>query len=163
MQDFTITTKLRKSQLARIILFRLYKSPGIIIITFFGLFLSVTSILNYLKIADYHTYPFDYNPVTDFILGLLFLLFPVFTTLATLKKFSSDPAFQQDITYTFNKDELRVETTTFKAEYLWSHIKKQKETEKYLILYGSKRRKTFIDKTKLTAEQLQFIKSKVGE
>ena len=57
---------------------------------------------------------------------------------------------------------MKVEGKTFKGEFLWTHIIKQKETGKFLILYHTKRMGNFVDKTKLTPEQLQFIKSKVG-
>jgi hypothetical protein len=50
---------------------------------------------------------------------------------------------------------------TFNSDFLWSHIIKQKESGKFLILYHSKKLGNFIDKTKLTQEQLAFIKSRV--
>jgi hypothetical protein len=43
----------------------------------------------------------------------------------------------------------------------FSHIIKRKEINKFLILYHNKKFGNFIDKTKLTNEQLQFIKSKI--
>jgi hypothetical protein len=159
MQDFTITTKMRKMQYARVMFFGLYKSIGIIIATIFALFLLATSILNHFKITDYHTY----NPATDFVLGLLFLLSPALITLAAVRQFTSNPSFLQGIKYTFSENEMKVEGKTFKGEFLWAHIIKQKEKGKYLILYHSKRMGNYIDKTKLTPEQLQFIKSKVGQ
>jgi hypothetical protein len=56
---------------------------------------------------------------------------------------------------------VKVQGLTFRGEFLWAHIIKQKEINKYLILYHSKKMGNFIDKTRLTADQLQFIKSKV--
>ncbi len=57
---------------------------------------------------------------------------------------------------------MRVQGLTFKGEFVWAHIIKQKEIANFLILYHSKKAGNFIDKTKLTLDQLQFIKTKVG-
>jgi hypothetical protein len=54
-----------------------------------------------------------------------------------------------------------VQGLTFKSEFLWAHIIKQKESGKFLILYQTKKTGNFIDKSKLTAAQLAFIKSKI--
>jgi len=159
MQDFTITTKMTTKEYASVMLFGLYKKPGFIIVTIVGLFLLVTSILNYLKITDYYTN----TPIIDFLLGLLFLFSPALFTLIAVRQFNSNPNFQYNIKYTFSETEMKVEGKTFKGEFLWTHIIKQKEIGKFLVLYHSKRMGNFVDKTKLTTQQLQFIKLKVGQ
>jgi hypothetical protein len=150
-----MTTK----EYASVMFFGLYKKPGLIFVTIVGLFLLTTSILNYLKVTDYYTS----TPIIDFLLGLLFLFLPALLTLAAVRQFNSNPNFQHDIKYTFSDSEMKVEGRTFKGEFLWTHIIKQKEIGKFLVLYHSKRMGNFVDKTKLTLEQLQFIKSKVGQ
>lgn len=56
---------------------------------------------------------------------------------------------------------MTIQGFTFKGEFEWAHIIKREEIKNFLILYHSKKMGNFIDKTKLTSEQLQFIKSKV--
>ena len=56
---------------------------------------------------------------------------------------------------------MTVQGITFKVEFLWAHIIKQRELNKFLILYHGKKMGNFIDKTKLTYDQVKFIKSKV--
>lgn len=75
-------------------------------------------------------------------------------------QFKSNPSFQSDIAYTFNEDGIVIQGTTFKSEVSWAHIIKQKEIGEFLILYHSKKFGNFIDKSKLSSEQLLFIKSK---
>ena len=158
MQDFTITTRMTTKEYASVMFFGLYKKPGFIIASIVGLFLFVTPILNYLKISDYYTY----STTIDFILGLLLLFSPALITLIAVRQFNSNPNLQHNIKYTFSENEMKVEGKTFKGEFLWTHIIKQKEIGKFLILYHTKRMGNFVDKTKLTPGQLQFIKSKVG-
>ena len=158
MEDFSITTRTTTKEYAKIMIVGLYKRPGFILTTIGGLFFLITATLNYLKIINYYTN----SPSSDFLFGLLFLLAPTLLTLIAVRQFKSNPNFQNDIKYTFSENKMMVEGTTFKGEFLWTHIIKQKEIGKFLILYHSKRMGNFIDKTKLTSEQLQFIKSKVG-
>jgi hypothetical protein len=119
----------------------------------------LTAILNYLKVTNYHIN----TPSSDFLFGLLFLFSPTLITLIAVRQFNSNPNFQHDIKYTFSENKMIVEGKTFKGEFLWAHLIKQKEIGKFLILYHSKKMGNFIDKTKLTQEQLQFIKSKVEQ
>ena len=77
-----------------------------------------------------------------------------------VRQFLSNPNLHE-IKYTFGESGMTVQGPTFKGEFLWAHIIKQKEIYKCLILYHNKRMGNFIDKTKLTADQIQFIKSKV--
>ena len=58
---------------------------------------------------------------------------------------------------------MTVQGLTFKGEFVWAHIIKQKEIGNFLILYHSKKMGNFINKTKLTSDQLQFIKTKVRQ
>jgi hypothetical protein len=65
------------------------------------------------------------------------------------------------MTYTFNEESMAVNGLTFKSEFLWEHIIKQKEIGKFLILYHTQKNGNFINKSKLTSEELLSIKSKI--
>lgn len=60
------------------------------------------------------------------------------------------------MTYTFSENGVVIQGSTFKSEFLWEHIVKQKELDKFLILYHSKKFGNFIDKTKMTVDQLDL-------
>ena len=118
-----------------------------------------TVVLHYLNAIQYYS---D-TPLFEICCGLFLLLFPLLIVIVSVRQFASNPSFQNDIHYTFSDQGIAVHGLTFKSEFLWSHIIKQKELGKFLILYHNKKAGNFIDKTKLTAEQLQFIKSKVKQ
>jgi hypothetical protein len=159
MEDFSITTQTTTKEYATVMLIGLYKKPVFILTTVYGLYLLVTVILDHFKVITYYSE----IPYLELFGGLFLLFAPVIITLMVVRQFTSNPNFQNSIKYTFNNNKMTVEGHTFKGEFLWAHIIKQKEISKFLILYHSKRMGNFIDKTKLTAEQLQFIKAKVGQ
>ncbi|TAD86175.1 MAG: hypothetical protein EAY75_09210, partial [Bacteroidetes bacterium] len=88
---------------------------------------------------------------------------PTLITIIVVRQFKSNPSFKNDITYTFTDSSVSCQGLTFKSEFLWTPIIKQKEIGKFLILYQTKKFGSFIDKTKLTTEQMKFIKSKIGQ
>ena len=159
MENFSITTRTTAKEYAKVMLIGLYKKPGFIIGTIAGLYLLTTVILDHFKIINYYA---D-MPYFEFFCGLFLLLGPVLITLIATRQFNSNPSFHRDIKYIFSDKGMAVEGYTFKGEFLWAHIIKQKEISKFLILYHSKRMGNFIDKTKLTKDQLQFIKEKVNQ
>jgi hypothetical protein len=96
------------------------------------------------------------------LLGGAFLLFvPLLIVIMAVSQFKSNPSFQNDIIYTFSDDGIVVHGTTFKSEVSWKHIIKQKEINNFLILYHGKKFGNIIDKSKLSADQLLFIKTKI--
>ena len=135
----------------------LYTKPAFIILTIFAIYLVGTSILDHFKIIDFYA---D-TPYLEFFGGLFLLVFPTLILIVAVRQFLSNPGFQNEIKYTFSEDGVKVQGHTFKAEFMWAHIIKQKELGKFLILYHSKQMGNYIDKTKLTADQMRFIKSKV--
>lgn len=155
--DFSITSKLDKGDYIKVMFIGLYKKPYYIIASIFGLFLLMVSILNYFKTISFEVY----SPFIDAILGSFLLLFPVLIVLLSVSQIKSDPSFLNDMTYTFNEQGVAVTGSTFKSEFLWQHIIKQKEIGKFLILYHTKKFGNFIDRSKLTPEELLFIKSKI--
>ena len=159
MEDFSITTQTTAKEYAKVILLGLYKKLGFIISSSVGLYLLTTVILDYLKIINYYSE----TPYFEFICSLFILLGPLLITFIAVRQFISNPSFRHKIKYTFGDKGMAIEGSTFKGEFLWAHIIKQKEINNFLILYHSKKMGNFIDKTKLTNEQLQFIKIKVGQ
>ncbi|MET3128973.1 hypothetical protein ABID42_004095 [Arcicella rosea] len=158
MEDFTIKTRLTTKEYTRVMYLGLYKKPVFIFATLLGLYLLTTVLLDYLKVINYYT---D-TPIYDIVIGTFLLLAPSVIVLISIRQFTSNPTFQDDITYTFSDRGVAVKGLTFNSDFLWSHIIKQKELGKFLILYHSKKFGNFIDKTKLTEEQVEFIKSRVG-
>jgi len=155
--DFSITSKLDKRDYIKVMFLGLYKKPYYIIATIFGLCLLAISILNYFNTINFEVY----SPFTDAVLGLFLLLSPLLIVLLAVSQLKSNPSFLSEMTYTFNDVGMSVIGLTFKSEFLWEHIIKQKELGKFLILYHTKKFGNFIDKSKLTPDELVFIKSKI--
>ena len=159
MEDFLITSRLTTKEYAKIMFVGLYKKPGFILATLLGLYFMVTLILDYFNIVSFYT---DI-PYFEIFCGLFLLSAPTLIVIISVRQFISNPSFQNDIIYTFSENGMTVQGLTFKGEFVWTHIIKQKEIGNFLILYHSKKVGNFIDKSKLTLDQLQFIKTKVGQ
>jgi hypothetical protein len=157
MDDFSVKTRLTAKEYAKVMIIGLYKKPTFILTALFGLFPLIIVILDHFKIINY---AFG-TPFVELLCGLFILSAPSLITIIAVRQFISNPSFQHDIKYTFSERGMAVEGITFKGEFLWAHIIKQKEISQFLILYHSKRMGNFIDKRKLTLDQLQFIKTKV--
>lgn len=158
MENFSITSRLTTKEYVKIMFIGLYKKPGYILATIFGLYFIITVILDYFGIVNLYTE----TPYLEIFYGIFLLLSPTLIVLISVRQFLSNPSFANDITYSFSEDGMTVQGLTFKGEFVWSHIIKQKEISNFLILYHTKKAGNFIDKTKLTLDQLQFIKTKVG-
>ena len=159
MEKFSITSRLTTKEYAKIMFVGLYKKPGFILATLLGLYFVVTLILDYFNIVSFYTY----TPYFEIFCGLFLLLAPTLIVIIAVRQFVSNPSFKNDITYTFSETGMTTQGLTFKGEFVWTHIIKQKEIGNFLILYHTKKAGNFIDKTKLTLDQLQFIKTKVGQ
>jgi hypothetical protein len=159
MEDFTIKTRLTIEEYTKVMFIGLYKKPTYILATLLGLYLTTTVVLNYLNIINY--YP-D-TPLYELASGPFLLLAPALIVLISVRQFRSNPCFQNEMTYSFDENGVIVQGSTFKSEFQWAHVIKQKEVGKFLILYHNNKLGNFIDKTKLTTDQLNFIKSKVRQ
>lgn len=156
--NFSITSCLNKQEYIKVMFIGLYKKPGIIISTLIGLYLLITALFNYFSVVDFYVY----SPFTDGILGLFLLLAPSLIVLLSVNQIKSNPNLLNNMTYTFTDTGIGVTGKTFKSEFSWEHIINQKEIRQFLILYHTKKFGSFIDKSKLTPEQLLFIKSKIN-
>ena len=157
MESFSITTILTEKEYSQVMFLGLYRKPGFIAAGILGFYFLVTIALDYFKVIAYYS---D-TPYIEIFLGLFLLLFPSLIVLASVRQFRSNPSFQHEMTFTFSEEGYAVQGLNFKGEFQWAHIIKRKEIKNFLILYHNKRAGNFIDKTKLTPEQQQFIKSKV--
>jgi hypothetical protein len=145
MDDFTITSRMTTKEYAKVMIIGLYKKPVFILAAFLGIYL----------ILDDASY-------LEAIMGFFLFLSPMIITLIAVSQFNSNPSFKNDIKFIFGENGIHVEGITFKAQFTWEHIIKQKEISHFIILYHSKKMGNFVDKTKLTPDQLKFIKDKVG-
>jgi len=159
MEDFTIKTRLTTKEYAKVMFVGLYKKPAFIFATLLGFYFITTVVLDYLDIIDYYTN----TPLFEIVCGIFLLLAPTLIVLIAVRQFASNPSFQNEITYSFSDSGVAIQGLTFKNELLWAHIIKQKELSRFLILYHTNKLGNFIDKTKLTEDQLNFIKSKVRQ
>lgn len=159
MEDFSITTRLTTKEYAKVMFVGLYKKPSFIFATLLGLYFLVTVALDHLGVINYY----NETPLFEIICGTFLLLSPTLIVLISVKQFTSNSNFQNGLTYTFGASGVTIQGLTFKSEFLWAHIIKQKDLDKFLILYHSKKFGYFIDKAKLTTDQLEFIKSKVRQ
>lgn len=159
MEKFSIVTHLTPKEYAKLMFLGLYKKPAFMLATLLGLYFAATILLDYLNIIDWYA---D-TPIFEIICGIFLLLAPTLIVIISLKQFMSNPSFRNNITYTFDDYGIATQGLTFKSEVSWTHIIKQRELGKFLILYHNNKFGNFIDKTKLTTTQLQFIKSKAGQ
>ncbi|MFT3706005.1 MAG: YcxB family protein [Agriterribacter sp.] len=137
----------------------LYKKPAFILAAILGLYFITTVILDYAGVIIYYVE----TPIFEIVCGIFLLIFQPLIILISVKQFKSNPSFRHDMIFAFSDNGITIQGLTFKSEFTWAHIIKQKEVGKFLILYHTKKFGNFIDKTKLTAEQLDFIKSKIGK
>ncbi len=153
MEDFSITTRLTEKEYSKVLFTALYRKPGIVFTSILG----VIIILGGLKIIPFYSEA----SYLEIFIGLYFLLLPTIIVLRSLKQFRTTPSLQDEILYTFNESGFIVQGPAFRAELQWVFIRKLQDVNKFLILHHTEGAGNYIDKTKLTREQLQFIKSKV--
>jgi YcxB-like protein len=146
MNEFTITSRISTKEYAKVMLVGLYRKPAIIFSVIVGLFLLISN-----------------SSSLDLGLGAFLFLSPLLITFISVRQFNSNPSFKNDIIFTFNENGMKTEGMTFKGEFTWKHIIKQKEIGHFIILYHSKKTGNFVDKRKLTLDQLEFIKQKIAE
>jgi len=139
------------------VLLRQYKRPVTIISTIIGVFAILFSILDLLHVVNCYDNP----PYLQLFCGTFLILLPLFATYAVIKRFRSNPLFSGHLSYTFGESGYKLEGETFKSEFSWTNVIYLSETGKFLILHHSKISGHFVDKTKLTPEQMFFLRSKV--
>lgn len=153
MDAFSITTRLTTKEYIKVLYFELYKKPLYILATFLGIYLlfnEIFKIINHSNVSIFYI-----------LCGLFLILSPTLIVNISVKKFLSNPSFQSNLIFTFNDQGFKVKGLTFDSTFLWSHILKYKETKHYLILYHQNKAGNFIEKSTLSLEQLEFIKSKI--
>ena len=159
MNTFSVTTRLTTKEYVSVMFAGLYRKPVFILATLIGLYFATTIILDYLGIVDWY----DNTPTFEIACGAFLLSAPAMIVLIAVRQFTSNPSFQNDITYTFSESGVACQGLTFKSEFSWAHIIKQKELGKFLVLYHNKKFGNFINKTQLSTDQLNYIKAKVQQ
>jgi len=157
MEEFSITTRMTAKEYAKLMLTGIYKKPKYVIGNIFGLYFIITIILDHMGIINWY----DETPKLEICLGIILLLLPLLVVIAALRQFKSNANSQSDIVISFNNSGFTVKGLTCKSEYTWTHIRQIKEIGGFLILCQSKNAGNFIDKKKLSPEQVNFIKSKI--
>jgi hypothetical protein len=156
MDSFTVTTLVTKKEYRKYLIGTLYKKPFTIIAMLLGLYML------FMAMADFQHLSFGTPDsfLSDLGIGLFLVLFPVLVTLIASAKFRQNPSMHHEITYTFSEDAIIVKGLTFNSTLQWPHIIKLRETKKFLLLHPNRQTANFVDKSKLTDEQIAFIKSK---
>lgn len=157
MEDFSITTRLTTKDYTNVMFIGLYKRPVFILATIVALFVLAELVFYYFFDNTY----FEETPWVEIGSSLFLLLFPSVIVFVSVRQLKSNPSLLDDMHYTFGENGVAVQGLTFKGESEWTHFIKYKEIGNYVMLYQTKRLGNFIDKSKLTDEQLEFIKSKV--
>jgi len=155
--NFSITSKLDTKAYIKVMYIGLYKKPYYIFATLFAFYLLATVILDKVGVI----YFYDETPWLEFIAGFVLLLSPTIITLISVRQFKSNPSFGKEMQFTFNDEGITTDGLTFHTNVTWAHIIKQKEIGKFLVLYHTKKFGNFIEKEKLSAEQILFIKQKI--
>ena len=156
MNSFTVTTLITKKDYIAYLITSIYKRPLTIIMFFVGLYML-------LMVARPSLFGYPTSPVSNLVFGLFLVLNPFIITFILSAKFNAIPSMRHEIVYTFSEDLIVIKASTFDATMQWSHFIKLRETKRFLLLQSSKRTASLIDKTKITQEQIQFIKSKIGK
>ncbi len=158
MENFSITTRLTTKGYAKFLLLEVYRKPVNIACGIFGAYFIVTVVLDRSGIISF--YPG--RPYFEIFVGLLLLLLPALKAIPAFNRVKSNPTFQHNITYTFGEEGVEIQDPEGRGVHKWADYWGRKEVSKFLILWHDERSGSFIDKTKLTSNQLKFIKSKVA-
>ena len=159
MENFTIATEMTAKEYAKHYLLETYKKPAFIFAGFIGLYQLTTVTLNYFNVINFY----KETPYSEFFVGIFLLFCPALLSLLAVKQFKSNVACSGVISYTFGENGIVAEGSTYKSEYTWAHILRQKESGKFLVLFHTKKSGSFVDKTTMTKDQLEFIKRKVKQ
>lgn len=151
MEKFSIKTRLTPEAYQKHLLRTFCKMRGLIIATFVGLALLVAGFVHF---SD------KYATLYLTIGAVLFFIIPLITH-GSIKKFKSNLNFQNDIIYTFSENSVLVECTTLKSEFNWNNFIKIEKRNNFLVLYFSKYKYLLVDITQITAQQFDFISSKI--
>jgi len=152
MNAFTITMLITKKEYTSFMFGYIYRKPMSIFITILGILL-----LGFVAF----TYDNNASPGTSLMLCIFLLLLPVLLVYSSVRTYYSNPALLHEVKYTFDEHSIEAKGITFESKVLWAQFIKTEETKKYLLLFHSKKSAVFLDKNKLTQEQLHFIKSKI--
>lgn len=158
MDAFSITTTLTKNDYTKFFYRETYKKPATIIAALAGVYLMLSSIINIRQAGTD-----NYLDFLEAVLGFFVLLVPTLAALTARRNAFSNPASGHPVTYTFSENSIHIKTFTTEVTATWQSYIKVKESSDFILLYNNKKLANFVKKDTLSAEQVAFIKSKVGK
>jgi hypothetical protein len=101
------------------------------------------------------------SPISGCIGGFVFILiYPIITYINSKKMFSSSVRLQEEITYEFTNDKIKITGETFNSEMDWAKTYKVLELKEWILIYQNKMIANVIPK-ELFGDNLQEFKVKV--
>ncbi|MDB4292350.1 YcxB family protein [Maribacter sp.] len=157
-----ITTRLDFKSYSKLMTRLFYKKHAVWGMTAFGTIIMVLGILGGLAPK-----PLSFEQVSMFLVyGFIVVLFPVIVIkIRTKRNFYSNQMLQEEITYEFIDDRIKMTGASFKTEMTWSKVHKVQEVKDWFLIYQSKQLMNLIPKQALGDKLEEFgalIKSQKG-
>ena len=92
---------------------------------------------------------------------VLNLIMPFYLARYADQQYSTSTVLKGSMRYVFGEEKISFQGDGIEGNYDWNKIIKYSEMKHFLLLYFSAQQITFIKTDTLTAEQLNFIKSKI--
>ncbi|WP_027380647.1 YcxB family protein [Chryseobacterium daeguense] len=133
-----------------------YLKNSLIRLIVFPLLISIFLILNYY--AEDH---FEKNILKSTLMWfIIFLILIVIRSFFRLKKvFSSNKNIQENISYTFTNENIRLEGDTFDSEFTWDAVYRVKENNEWFLIYQSAQIMNMIPKKYFTKNQILELRN----
>jgi hypothetical protein len=136
-----------------------YRKGWMIFITIIGLLMLLVTIIYLIGTASM-LFGKDFNPWSDIFLAFLFLVaIPISIYFSARSNYLSTKRLQEPIEYELSNESIRMTGESFNSELNWEQAYKIEELKNWFLIYQSKRTANFIDKKKLSAEQIQQLRS----
>lgn len=140
-ESILLDVKIDINEYRKLILWLTYSNPLMIFITIIGLITFIRAITN----PDVESYLFFF--------GLCVLLIPVATFFQAGKNYKSNKAFNENLSYEFNLEDIIVKGESINSTSKWNSLFKVVETSNWFLLYNSKQTAYFIPKGRFASEE----------
>lgn len=137
----TIKTKLKFDKYLKLMFILTYRKPSIIILTSIGVLMLISASMTLFGVVDsyYKEGVSPKPPIAEIIIGFMFIIiFPLMTYLNARKMFSSSGRLQEEITYEFSDDRIKITGETFKSEMDWTKTYKVLELNDWILIYQNR-------------------------
>jgi hypothetical protein len=149
MTSFSHTSHISPAVYIKFLYSQFYKKPAIILLHLFC-FYFLSRIIN--GTASIPSFEFYYV--------IFAVIFPSLMIYLNLKKPGVQRYVYAPLQYTFSDETILIQGADFKTELKWSAIRNVKEMKQLLFFKTTRSNGTLFDKTLLTPEQMEFIRSK---